>query len=190
MTWNDVQDNEEITEIFYQHASVDDIEKVIRSKHTDKREKVTVLLQQFISGYQGTLDVLQILHSLIVYLEKHQFSKNVQTKLKWLECKQKLKMNFYSLCEETEMSGFPTFVQETIPADVSHPNLDKFDDIFHKVVHLMKLALQIPAYYTAFENYCKERQELHKYIANNVPLTDEMIGYVSIFGTHVILTTL
>ena len=181
MTWLDVEGNAAITEAFYQHTSPDYMAALVKTDRTEKREQIGVFLDQFIKVYHGPLDVLHILQSLIMHISKYQGLQDVQTKLEWLKYKSNLEKNMYILCNEEEMSDFPRHVHEKVEADEHFSKVDSCPDRFTKVMYLMKLVLKIPKYYTAFENFCKGRQALQKYITDGIPLTDEMIGYVSIF---------
>ena len=84
MTWEQIEGNKEITEVFYQHMSDEEMEKVIPSGPTDKRQKIDAFLDQFIKTHCGSSDVLQVLQLLIIKTKKYSSFKDVQAKLEWL----------------------------------------------------------------------------------------------------------
>ena len=150
---------------------------------TDKREQVEVFLDQFLTGYHGSTDVVHLLEFLILHIRQYPSLQDVQPKLEWLKRKKNLEKKFFALCEDREMSAFLTYVKNEIPQHEDCSHIDQHPDDFHKLVHLMNLVLKIPKYYSAFKTYCESKPELHKYITEDVSFTNEMIGYVSTFLT-------
>ena len=182
MTWFQVEGSAEIKEAFYQHTSPDDLADFVRTEGIEKREQIEAFLDQLIKGYHGSNDFIDILQYLIMQISNHQCLKDVQRKLERLKYQKKLEKEMYSICNEEEMSGFPKYVHKNVDPDEHHSKVDLCPDTSTKLMYLMKLVLQIPKYYTAFDKFCKNRQALQKYITDGIPLTDEMIGYVSILS--------
>ena len=172
MAWTEVECYQEITKVFYLHASHDGLSSITKSE-LDFKEQVETFLDQFIKGYQGAADVLSVLHSLILHSKPYSCLRDVHLKLKWLKCKNKLQRNMYDLCKEEDMSDFPTDADEKIPVPLKH-----YPDNFSKLMPLMDYVLQNPMYYPVFQKYCEQKPALRKYITQDMTLTNEIIGYV------------
>ena len=180
MTWRDVESSEEIMEEFYKNTSQEDLAQILERQLPDNRDQVQAFLDQFIKGYFGSPDCVAILQSLIAYTRPYPCLDDVLQKLKWLKYKKNLGKNLYSLCKEEEMSGFSDYVHETTPQVEPYPKTELYPDNLSKLMYLMDLVLHLPTYFNAFKTYCKDKPELHKYIEDDLSLTDDIVGYVSI----------
>ena len=183
MTWQRVKDHAEITEVFYLHMSQDDLASVTSPTLTDKREQIAFFLDTFITEYYGSTDTVDVLSSLTIHTKQFPSLCGVQLKLEWLKCQKNLKRKLYDLCKEDHMSDFPQHISDTIPEDQNCSNIEKCPDNFTKIMHLMDLVLQKPIFYKAFISYCKKKPALQAYIPEHIAISDDMIGYVSMFYT-------
>ena len=180
MTWRDVESSEEIMEEFYQNTSQEDLAQILERPLPDNRDQVQAFLDQFIKGYFGSTDCVDILQSLIAHTRQYPCLDDVLQKLKWVKCKKNIQQNLYFICKEEEMSGFCEYVHETTPQVEPYPKTELYPDNFSKLMHLMDLVLDFPQYFNVFKAYCKDKPKLHKYIADDLSLTDDTVGYVSI----------
>ena len=181
MTWQQVKDHAEITEVFYLHTSQDDLASVTSPTLSDKREQIAFFLDTFIIGYYGSTDTVDVLSSLIIHTKQFASLDVAQSKLQWLKWQKNLKRKLYDLCKEDNMSDFPKHISDTIPQDQNCSNTENCPDDFTKIMHLMDLVLQKHIFYHAFKSYCKKKPALQAYIPEDISISDDMFGYVSMF---------
>ena len=141
------------------------------------RELVEVFMDKFMTEYQGPLDIVNILESLIVYTRQYPKLDNLTEGLKWLECRKNLERNFYALYNEEAMSGFPSYVRDKMLQDRNLIDSDQIHDALHKLIDLCLYSRQ---YYNLFKTYCKERPALHKYVRETTEFPRGVTCYVSI----------
>ena len=122
---------------------------------------------------------MDVLQRLIIHTKQYPSLEGVQSKLECLKRIKTFEKELFALCKEDDMAGFPKYISETIPQDENCSNMQKYPDDFAKNMHLMDLVLHKPIFYSAFKTYCKNRPTLQPYISEDISITDEMIGYVS-----------